>query len=132
MYHSNLASLFSVRGFASNVKGQLGERGLALLVNNAAVGFGGADAFSATADGLEEIVGVNHIGHFALTRLLTPDLRRYAAGNSGGRAARVVVVSSSLHDSGTRMGGEAADCLLPEFPDGVFAQAAPANLRNAS
>ncbi len=47
-----------------------------------------------TDDGFEYQLGVNHLGHFALTGLLLEDLRR-ADGE-----ARVVTQSSGLHTSG--------------------------------
>ena len=47
-----------------------------------------------TSDGIEMDLGVNHVGHFLLTDLLLPLLKRSAP-------ARIVVVSSSMHTSGT-------------------------------
>jgi len=49
-----------------------------------------------TADGIEIHFGTNHIGHFYLTQLLLPVLRRSAH-------SRVVVVSSSLHVTGVNV-----------------------------
>ena len=46
--------------------------------------------FATTADGLERTVGVSHVGHFLLTRLLTPKLL-------ASTASRVVMVSSHSH-----------------------------------
>ena len=60
---------------------------LDLLVNNAGVMF---TPKSTTADGFELQLGVNHLGHFALTGLLLPLLE--ATPNS-----RVVTVSSTGH-----------------------------------
>jgi NAD(P)-dependent dehydrogenase (short-subunit alcohol dehydrogenase family) len=45
-----------------------------------------------TVDGFEQQLGVNHLGHFALTGLLVPALRP---------DARVVTVSSGVHRMGT-------------------------------
>lgn len=78
----DLASLASVRRFAEEW-----DRPLDLLVNNAAAKPGPR---AETEDGFELQFGVNHLGHFALTGLLLPALRR--AG-----AARVVTVSSLAH-----------------------------------
>src|SRR5580765_1919958 len=68
----DLADLASVRGAASAFLG----RGLPLhgLVNNA--GLAGTRAL--TRDGFELTFGVNHLGHFLLTRLLEARLRESA------------------------------------------------------
>ncbi|MEO6628063.1 MAG: SDR family oxidoreductase [Aquihabitans sp.] len=81
----DLASLASVREFAA---GQLERHDrLDVLVNNAG---GITDVRQETADGFEQMFGVNHLGHFLLTNLLTDRLRASAP-------ARVVVVSSVAH-----------------------------------
>jgi NAD(P)-dependent dehydrogenase (short-subunit alcohol dehydrogenase family) len=80
----DLADLASVHRAAKEASG-LGP--LDLLVNNAGVM---AAPFRRTADGFELHMGTNHLGHFALTGLLWPQL--VAAG-----AARVVTVSSQMH-----------------------------------
>lgn len=84
----DLADLTSVREFAKT----FGERraALDLLINNAGVM---ALPYGRTADGFETQLGVNHLGHFALTGLLLPRLRA-AAG------ARIVNVSSGFHALG--------------------------------
>ncbi|TDC67637.1 oxidoreductase [Streptomyces hainanensis] len=79
----DLADLASVRAFA----GDWGERPLDLLINNAGLM---AIPFARTADGFETQFGVNHLGHFALTGLLS----RHLLATPG---ARVVVVSSLAH-----------------------------------
>lgn len=79
----DLASLASVRAFAAG----WGARPLHILVNNAGVM---ATPFGRTADGFETQMGVNHLGHFLLARLLVPNL--VAAAPS-----RVVVLSSGAH-----------------------------------
>ncbi len=57
-----------------------------VLMNNAGVMF---TPFSRTSDGFEIQFGTNHLGHFELTRLLTPQL--VAQG------ARIVILSSDGH-----------------------------------
>jgi NAD(P)-dependent dehydrogenase (short-subunit alcohol dehydrogenase family) len=47
--------------------------------------------FAQTVDGLEQVMGVNHIGHAYLTKLLMPTLIANAP-------SRVVVVSSKVHE----------------------------------
>jgi NAD(P)-dependent dehydrogenase (short-subunit alcohol dehydrogenase family) len=56
------------------------------LINNAGL----AGSRGKTRDGFEVTFGVNHLGHFLLTRLLLPRLRERAG-------ARVVTVSSKAH-----------------------------------
>ncbi|MET7398837.1 SDR family oxidoreductase [Dactylosporangium sp. NPDC005572] len=76
----DLASLESVAAFAGAL-----DRPIHLLVNNA--GVMAPATRHTTADGLELQFGTNHIGHFALTARLLPQLR-------AGRA-RVTTVTSS-------------------------------------
>lgn len=78
----DLADLSSVRAFAAAWQGRLD-----LLVDNAGVM---AVPYGVTADGFERQLGINHLGHFALTGLLLPALQQAPAG-------RVVVVSSLAH-----------------------------------
>jgi NAD(P)-dependent dehydrogenase (short-subunit alcohol dehydrogenase family) len=84
----DLADLGSVRDAAQSVADTI-ER-LDVLVNNAGVM---AMPLRHTADGFELQFGTNHLGHYALTGLLLPALRR-ADG------PRVVTVSSNLHRMG--------------------------------
>lgn len=81
----DLADLSSVHAFAEAQAGSLD-----LLVNNAGV-MGIPRAH--TKDGFEMQFGVNHLGHFALTGLLMPQLRQ--AENP-----RVVTLSSTAHKVG--------------------------------
>src|SRR5215208_3942941 len=78
----DLADLASVRAFAEGWEGELD-----LLVNNAGIM---AVPEGRTADGFELQFGTNHLGPFALTNLLLPQI-----------TDRVVTVSSGAH----RMGG---------------------------
>jgi NAD(P)-dependent dehydrogenase (short-subunit alcohol dehydrogenase family) len=81
----DLASQASVRAFAARARAELPR--LDILVCNAGVW---PRDRRLTADGLELAFGVNHLGHFLLTRELEPLLRASAP-------ARVVIVSSGLH-----------------------------------
>jgi NAD(P)-dependent dehydrogenase (short-subunit alcohol dehydrogenase family) len=81
----DLSRLASVRRFAAEWSGPLD-----LLINNAGVM---ATPRALTDDGFEQQLGINHLGHFALTGLLLEPLR--AAGSS-----RVVSVSSLAHKRG--------------------------------
>jgi NAD(P)-dependent dehydrogenase (short-subunit alcohol dehydrogenase family) len=77
----DLADLASVRGFASELEGDVD-----VLINNAGVM---AVPRARTADGFEMQLGTNHLGHFALTGLLLDRLRD-----------RVVTISSGAHRFG--------------------------------
>jgi NAD(P)-dependent dehydrogenase (short-subunit alcohol dehydrogenase family) len=84
----DLADLASVRAFAG--KFLASGRPLHILVNNAGVM---ATARGKTAQGNELQSGINHVGHFLLTKLLRPRLEASAP-------ARIVNVSSDLHRRG--------------------------------
>jgi len=84
----DLRSLASVRKCAAAVLERYPK--LDVLLNNAGVF---PPVLRTTADGFEEQIGVNHLGHFLLTQLL---LERLAAS----APARVVNVSSMMHAGG--------------------------------
>lgn len=85
----DLASLNSIRQFAARFKAKYNR--LDILLNNAGIMI---TPYGLTEDGFEQQIGVNHLGHFALTGLLfdllksTPD-------------ARVVTISSNAHKAGS-------------------------------
>jgi retinol dehydrogenase 12 len=81
----DLASLASVRSCAAAFLSL--DEPLDVLINNAGV----AGTRGVTADGFEAHFGINHLGHFLLTRLLLDRL-----GTSGGR---IVNVASDAHYS---------------------------------
>jgi NAD(P)-dependent dehydrogenase (short-subunit alcohol dehydrogenase family) len=78
----DLADLASVRAFAEAWNGPVD-----ILINNAGVM---APPLERTPDGFELQMGTNHLGHFALTNLLLPQITQ-----------RVVTVSSTMHRRGT-------------------------------
>jgi protochlorophyllide reductase len=78
----DLASLASIRQFTENFKAEYAQ--LHILVNNAGIM---ATPYGDTVDGFEMQVGVNHLGHFALTGLLCEVLLNTPE-------SRVVAVSS--------------------------------------
>lgn len=78
----DLADLASVRAFAEEFSDPID-----ILINNAGIM---APPLGRTADGFESQFGTNHLGHFALTNLLLPQIRD-----------RVVTVSSIGHRMGT-------------------------------
>ncbi|ADD06468.1 putative oxidoreductase (short-chain dehydrogenase family) [Natrialba magadii ATCC 43099] len=86
----DLASLESVREFAARV-----DDPIDVVINNAGTM---AIPRSETADGFETQFGVNHLGHFALTGLLLDRLQ--TAADESGDDARIVTVSSGMHERG--------------------------------
>jgi retinol dehydrogenase 12 len=84
LLHLDLGDLASVARCGANFLA-LGEP-LHVLINNA--GIGGQRGL--TTDGFESHFGVNHLGHFALTRILLPLLRESTD-------ARIVTVASDSH-----------------------------------
>ena len=86
----DLADLESVETFAEGVREDYDA--VDVLCNNAGVM---AIPRQETADGFEMQLGVNHLGHFALTGHLLPALRASAD------EARVVTQSSGAHEMGT-------------------------------
>ena len=81
----DLNSLASVKQFAEKFVKE--KTPLNILILNAGI-FN--YNFGQTVDGLEQVMGVNHIGHAYLTQLLMPTLLDNAP-------SRIVVVSSELH-----------------------------------
>ena len=79
----DLASMVSVRAAAQRFA-ETG-RDLDILVNNAGIG---VNRRGLTEDGFEVHFGINHLGHFLLTRQLTPHLRP---------GSRVVSLTSAMH-----------------------------------
>jgi NAD(P)-dependent dehydrogenase (short-subunit alcohol dehydrogenase family) len=84
----DLASLESVRKAAADLTARFPR--LDLLINNAGVMM---PPYGLTADGFELQFGTNHLGHFALTGLLLPNLLAVPG-------SRVVTVSSNGHRTG--------------------------------
>jgi NAD(P)-dependent dehydrogenase (short-subunit alcohol dehydrogenase family) len=78
----DLADLSSVRGFAEAWQGDID-----ILINNAGVM---RTPERRTVDGFELQIGTNHLGHFALTNLLLPQV-----------TDRVVTVASGAHRGGS-------------------------------
>lgn len=81
----DLSDLASVREFAKNITSTFTR--LDLLINNAGVMI---PPYQKTKDGFELQFGTNHLGHFALTGLLLPLLKKTPQ-------SRVVTLSSLAH-----------------------------------
>jgi NAD(P)-dependent dehydrogenase (short-subunit alcohol dehydrogenase family) len=84
----DLADLGSVHDFANNFKKD--HERLDILLNNAGIMW---CPYNETKDGFEYQMGINHLGHFALTGLLLDPLKKT-------KGARVVNVSSLGHRNG--------------------------------
>ena len=84
----DLADLKSIRSFAATFRESHAH--LDVLLNNAAVMM---VPYSVTKDGFESHMGINHLGHFALTRILLDVLKKTPG-------SRVVNVSSLSHKQG--------------------------------
>jgi len=84
----DLSDLNSVRQFATNFLAQYNR--LDLLINNAGIMM---PPYGQTTQGFETQIGVNHLGHFALTGLLLDTLLQTPQ-------SRVVTVSSGAHRFG--------------------------------
>jgi NAD(P)-dependent dehydrogenase (short-subunit alcohol dehydrogenase family) len=80
----DLEDLSSVRSCANQFLAR--DLPLSILINNAGV----AGSRGLTVSGFERAFGVNHVGHFLLTKLLLPSLRAAAP-------SRVVTVASEAH-----------------------------------
>jgi NAD(P)-dependent dehydrogenase (short-subunit alcohol dehydrogenase family) len=92
----DLASLASVREAAEEIGSAYGP--VDLLINNAGVMM---TPYRRTDDGFELQLGVNHLGHFALTGLLLGQMLGRAGSTLIPQAhPRVVTVSSNGHKSG--------------------------------
>ena len=93
----DLNDLASVKQFAENFKGKYDR--LDILVNNA--GIMALPKRETTAQGLEKQSGVNHFGHFLLTKLLIPCLQNakntYRSNEYKDEAGRIVNLSSVTH-----------------------------------
>jgi NAD(P)-dependent dehydrogenase (short-subunit alcohol dehydrogenase family) len=81
----DLTSLASVRTAATEIQNTTSV--IHILMNNAGVMF---TPLRRTQDGFEIQIGTNHLGHFAFTRLLTPQL-------AAAEGARVIILSSRGH-----------------------------------
>jgi NAD(P)-dependent dehydrogenase (short-subunit alcohol dehydrogenase family) len=84
----DLNSLDSAKTFADSFATSYDR--LDVLINNAGIMM---CPYSKTADGFEVQMGVNHLGHFALTGHLTPLLKKT-------KNARIVATSSIAHKTG--------------------------------
>ncbi|OQS01804.1 hypothetical protein THRCLA_05747 [Thraustotheca clavata] len=88
----DLASLASVRAFVPKFEAKFDR--LNILINNAGVM---ACPKTMTSDGLESQFGVNHIGHFYLTKLLLPVLLKSASASNPSRVVNLSSMAQYLY-----------------------------------
>lgn len=82
----DLGSMKSIREFATRISEK--EPKIDLLINNAGVMM---CPYAVTEDGFEMQMGINHLGHFLLTELLLPTIKKAGPG------ARIIILSSRAH-----------------------------------
>ncbi|OQR90384.1 WW domain-containing oxidoreductase-like isoform 1, partial [Achlya hypogyna] len=87
----DLASLASIRSFAADFSTKFNQ--LHILINNAGVM---ACPKTPTADGLETQFGVNHVGHFYLTKLLLPTLTKTGTAATPARVINLASLAQYL------------------------------------
>lgn len=92
----DLGSFESIRKFVTDFHAL--KLPLNVLINNAGVM---ACDFTTTKDGHEMQFGTNHLGHFLLTELLLPDLKKSSSKTS---LSRIVILASSAHMSAYKEG----------------------------
>lgn len=85
----NLGSLTSIKAFTETFKSSYDR--LDVLLNNAGIM---TTPYGKTVDGMEQQIGVNHFGHYALTGQLLEVLKTT-------QDARIVTISSLAHKNGT-------------------------------
>lgn len=99
--HLDLASFESIVQFVENIEDNFPN--FNCLINNAGLAI--PDYKLKTADGIELHFGTNHLGHFLLTRLLQDRIQA--------NKARIVVVSSIMHQRGTIDFATIGKCIEP-------------------
>lgn len=120
----DLSDLSSVRRAAKLYKEQYQkEDGLHVLVLNAGIMM--RERRVTESDGHELTMQCNHLGHFLLTHLLTPELVKAASPE---RRARVVVVSSCTHKGSKRLVVEDLFCEQRSYT--IFGQYSQTKLAN--
>jgi NAD(P)-dependent dehydrogenase (short-subunit alcohol dehydrogenase family) len=85
----DLADMISIRKFSESFRSKYQR--LDILINNAGIM---VVPYGKTKDGYESQIGVNHLGHFALTGLLFNCLKETSS-------SRIITISSMAHIAGT-------------------------------
>lgn len=123
----DLADLASVRSVPARLEAALGaDAPIDVLMNNA--GVMAIPERLTTADGYERTIGVNHLGHFALTSALLPALRKAPGG------FRIINMSSDAHKLASKENIDAAldaNLNVPAYSDlgwGVYGLSKAANV----
>jgi len=117
VHRCDLASLKSVRECAEQLSNSLEK--IDILINNAGVM---TCPLTRTEDGFEMQIGTNHLGHFLLTNLVMPLVKKAAPG------ARIVNVSSLAHESGVMQWDDLNWNTTPYSPIKAYSQSKLANV----
>eukprot|EP00009_Paramoeba_aestuarina_P005233 CAMPEP_0201522748 /NCGR_PEP_ID=MMETSP0161_2-20130828/18527_1 /ASSEMBLY_ACC=CAM_ASM_000251 /TAXON_ID=180227 /ORGANISM="Neoparamoeba aestuarina, Strain SoJaBio B1-5/56/2" /LENGTH=297 /DNA_ID=CAMNT_0047921675 /DNA_START=103 /DNA_END=993 /DNA_ORIENTATION=- len=117
----DLNSLASVRTFAEQFLAK--SIPLHILINNAGIMM--IPERTPTKDGFESQMGVNHVGHFYLTKLLMPSLRKAKAESDD--IVRIVNLSSMAHNSSALV-WDNLDSEKSYSSTGAYAQSKTANI----
>jgi retinol dehydrogenase 12 len=117
VHRMDLASLKSVRDCAEQLNNSLDK--IDILINNAGVA---TCPLQRTEEGFEMQIGTNHFGHFLLTNLLMPLLKKAAPG------ARIVNVSSLGHTMGQMFWDDINFERRPYNPMDAYTQSKLANV----
>jgi NAD(P)-dependent dehydrogenase (short-subunit alcohol dehydrogenase family) len=107
----DLASIKSIESCVAQLKSTVPN--VDVLMNNA--GVMAIPTREVTSDGFERQMGINHLGHFALTALLMK--AGLIRATSSGDVARIINVSSAAHFFGDLEKARADDDLLLAKPD---------------
>jgi NAD(P)-dependent dehydrogenase (short-subunit alcohol dehydrogenase family) len=100
LHELDLSSFNSVRRFAEFITKENGENGIDILINNAGIML--YPKFKLTEDGHELTWQTNYLGHFLLTELLMPLLKK-------AKESRIVNVSALAHYSVTELNLDTVD-----------------------
>lgn len=122
----DLNDLQSVRSFCDQFVAS--KQGLHALALNAGVQSGPSKIPPVTAQGYEETVGTNHLGHFLLLQRLLPVLERTQKSERGASASRIVITASGVHnpaEGGGNVGKPASLGDLSGFQQGFQSPAFP-------
>lgn len=98
----DLANFSSVRTFAAQVLER--HHVVDVLINNAGIDHAPHTLSPLTVDGFDRVFQTNYLGHFALTNLLIPALRRSSSG-------KVINVASGASYSSCSWASRAEDCM---------------------
>ncbi|CAG9762072.1 unnamed protein product [Ceutorhynchus assimilis] len=113
VFQLDISVLESVRKFAELVKNKHDK--IDYLINNAGIMFG---SYVESRDGYESQFSTNYLGHFLLTYLLLPNLKKSGTENL---KSRIINVSSCAHIMG-KINFDDINCRAQYIPGEAYAQ----------